>query len=133
MTCQSVAFCRTYPTFVIVLDKFSFLSVMDMSRKTPLVTDSCLDNLADASTIMLDTPDWFDWLKVNCTFRFAHSSGGFTARKEQKQRGQRYWVAYRQVQNKLYKTYLGKTETLTGAHLCAASLTLAQAAEEYKP
>ena len=106
-----------------------------MSRKTPLVADGCLGNLADADSIPLDTPEWFDWLgqDAHCTFHFEHSTGGFTARKEHKQRGQWYWVAYRQVHNKLHKTYLGKSETLTEAHLSAASETLAQAAEEHEP
>lgn len=108
---------------------------MNMPRKTPLVTDGYLGNLGSMPAILLDTPEWFDWLAVDehCTFHFEHAAGSFTARKEQKQRGQRYWVAYRQVHNKLYKTYLGKSEALTEAHLCAASKTLAQAAAEYEP
>lgn len=104
---------------------------MNMSRKTPLVADGCLGNLTDSPAIRLDTPEWFDWLgkEEHCTFHFEHAAGGFTARKEHKQRGQWYWVAYRQVHNKLYKTYLGKSETLTEAHLGAAAATLAQSAD----
>jgi hypothetical protein len=107
---------------------------MNMSHKTPLVTDGCLCNLGDAPAVALDTPAWFDWLQADehCTFHFEHTSGGFTARKEHKQRGQWYWVAYRQVHNKLYKTYLGKSETLTEAHLCHASETLAESAAEHE-
>jgi hypothetical protein len=38
-------------------------------------------------------------------------------------------VAYRQVRGILYKTYLGKSATLTHAHLCAAAATLRHLAD----
>ena len=101
-----------------------------MSRTTPLVADGHLHDANGAPFIALGSPEWLTWLadEAHCAFHFAHASGGFTARKERKQRGQDYWVAYRQQHNKLHKTYLGKAETLTEAHLCAASQKLASAA-----
>ena len=98
-----------------------------MSKKTPLVIDATLHDPALTAPIALDSPAWFAWLNVeeHHTFHFTSASGGFTARKERKQRGQWYWVAYRQVHNKLHKTYLCKSETLTFALLCAASDKLA--------
>jgi LuxR family maltose regulon positive regulatory protein len=103
-----------------------------MSRKTPLVTNGTLLDLADSHLIALDTPEWFAWLEKDehNTFHFTHPSGGFTARKERKQRGQWYWIAYRQMHNKLYKTYLCKSEALTLAHLCSASEKLANTIAE---
>ncbi len=94
-----------------------------MSKKTPLVINDILLDLANAPPITLDSPAWFAWLNADehYCFHFTHPSGGFTARKERKQRGQWYWVAYRQVHNKLYKAYLCKSEALTFARLCGAS------------
>jgi LuxR family maltose regulon positive regulatory protein len=95
-----------------------------------MATAGVLHAPLDAEDIALGTPAWFDWLanEAHCSFHFMHASGGFTARKERKQRGQSYWVAYRQVHHKLYKAYLGKSECLTEAHLCEASAALAERA-----
>jgi hypothetical protein len=100
-----------------------------MSRSTPLVSDGYLHSLDGNPWIPLDSPAWFSWLQEtqHCTFHFQDVAGGFTARKEVKQRGQVYWVAYRQFHNKLHKTYLGKAEALTYAHLTVASNKLAHA------
>jgi LuxR family maltose regulon positive regulatory protein len=101
-----------------------------MSRTTPQVVAGELRAGDAAECITLDSPAWFAWLADEChhSFHFTHPGGNFTARKERKQRGQWYWVAYRQVHNTLYKTYLGKSELLTAAHLGAAAHTLAQRA-----
>jgi len=58
------------------------------------------------------------------SFHFSGQDGDFTARKERKQRGSWYWVAYRQFHNKLFKTYLGKSACLSEARLQAAARTL---------
>ena len=99
-----------------------------MSWKTPFVSDGHLRTPDGTSDITLDSPTWFAWLgrDEHHAFHFEDASGGFTARKERKQRGHWYWVAYRQVNKKLYKTYLGKSETLTQVHLHDASKTLTQ-------
>jgi hypothetical protein len=98
-----------------------------MSRTTPHVIDGFLRDAEGKALAEIDSTEWFAWLKdeAHHTFHFTYSGGGFTARKERKQRGDCYWVAYRQFHNKLHKTYLGKSETLTQAHLCAISSTLA--------
>jgi LuxR family maltose regulon positive regulatory protein len=102
-----------------------------MSWKTPIAAAGVLREPRSSETIVLGSTAWFAWLAddQHCSFHFAHPAGDFTARKERKQRGQMYWVAYRQLHGKLYKTYLGKSETLTEAHLCAAAQELAQAEE----
>lgn len=101
-----------------------------MSRTTPQVVSKELYARDDVQRIALDSPAWFAWLAddQHHSFHFTHPCGDFTARKERKQRGQWYWVAYRQVRGTLYKTYLGKSETLTHTHLCAAAHALAHAA-----
>ncbi len=101
-----------------------------MSRTTPQVVAGELHTTDAAGRIPLDSPAWFTWLadERHHSFHFTHPCGDFTARKERKQRGHWYWVAYRQVRGTLYKTYLGKSDLLTAAHLRAAAATLARRA-----
>ena len=54
-------------------------------------------------------------------------------RKEQRRHGGDYWVAYRKVQGRLHKTYLGKSADLQAAQLDAAAVTLTQAADSPPP
>jgi LuxR family transcriptional regulator, maltose regulon positive regulatory protein len=100
-----------------------------MSWRTPLVEAGLLRESQNPETIAIDTPAWFAWLaeERHCSFHYVHPDGEFTARKERKQRGQWYWVAYRQVHGKLYKSYLGKSETITADHLAEAIGHLAEA------
>ncbi len=101
-----------------------------MSWKTPTVQAGLLHTADMTGVIEIESPAWFDWLadEHHRCFHFVHTAGDFTARKERKQRGQWYWVAYRQVHRKLYKSYLGKSNILTQARLDAAAqnLTLAE-------
>lgn len=100
-----------------------------MSRSTPHVDRNGLRDQPTA--VLLDTPDWYRWLDddEHRSFHFSSRFGEFTARKERKQRGSWYWVAYRQVNNRLYKTYLGKSGCLSEANLHAAARTLQQQAD----
>ena len=103
-----------------------------MSWKTPLVADGELRDPQTNGPIALDSAGWFAWLteEQHHSFHFKHALGEFTARKERKQRGQWYWVAYRQSHGKLHKIYLGKSETLTEAHLCTVAGDLARIAAQ---
>ena len=85
----------------------------------------------EAVAISIGSPNWYAWLAddAHCSFHFSHPSGDFTARKERKQRGQHYWVAYRHAHGKLYKAYLGKAEVLTDERLCATAQMLARAVD----
>jgi LuxR family transcriptional regulator, maltose regulon positive regulatory protein len=68
---------------------------------------------------------WFTWLQTASTFYYEGKQGTFTARRETKQRGGSYWVAYRQIDGKLRKSYLGKPEALTADRLASAAAVLA--------
>ncbi len=44
--------------------------------------------------IVTDSPEWFTWLDRVSSFAFVGKSGHYTARREARQRGDRYWYAY---------------------------------------
>jgi len=54
----------------------------------------------DALTLILDSQEWFAWLAGIPSFAFVGRAGRFTARRETKQRGESYWVAYRRADGK---------------------------------
>ena len=64
-----------------------------------------------------ESPAWFAWLDQVSSFAFVGKSGHYTARKEAKQRGDRYWYAYLARGEQLAKKYLGKTTDVTLARL----------------
>ena len=64
-------------------------------------------------TVTPDGPTWFAWLDSVPSFTFQGQHGQLTARKESRQRGDRYWYAYRRVGEKMVKKYLGRTTELT--------------------
>ncbi len=90
------------------------------SEKTPVVISGFLYTDDPRSTgIALDTLPWFAWLQAEETtaFYFQGAYVGFTARREVKQRGSFYWVAYRRVHGQLRKVYLGTAHQLTRLRL----------------
>src|SRR5215469_10602390 len=70
-----------------------------------------------ALNILPESPEWFAWLDQVSSFTFEGKSGHYTARKETRQRGDRYWSAYLATGKHLSKKYLGKTAHLSLAHL----------------
>lgn len=77
--------------------------------------------------ISLDTSTWFDWLghPAHRSFDLHHALGNFTVRKERRQRGGEYWVAYHRSGRRLRKVYLGKSQQLTAERLRQAAALLA--------
>jgi LuxR family maltose regulon positive regulatory protein len=81
-----------------------------------------------------DSPAWFAWLDQVSSFAFLGKSGHYTARKEAKQRGDRYWYAYLTTGEHLTKKYLGKSADLSLARLeHIAGILRAQSASQTSP
>jgi LuxR family maltose regulon positive regulatory protein len=98
-----------------------------MARATPRVEGATLvDRANTARVITVGTPDWYAWLDGATTFAFSDASGGFTARKERRGRGNSYWKAYRKRGGVTRSAYLGKTADLTLERLQAAAATFTE-------
>ncbi|MFL5802274.1 MAG: hypothetical protein ACJ8CR_11110, partial [Roseiflexaceae bacterium] len=98
-----------------------------MARATPRVEGATLvDRANTARVIAVGTQDWYAWLDGATTFAFSDASGGFTARKERRGRGNGYWKAYRKRGGVTRSAYLGKTADLTLERLQAAAATFTE-------
>ena len=95
----------------------------------PSVADGLLQGTAasGATGLAVGSPGWFAWLAGDAarSFSFRSPAGAYTARKERRQRGGAYWVAYRTAAGRQHKVYLGKAEDLSLERLdeAAAALT----------
>jgi hypothetical protein len=79
-----------------------------------------------SGSVRLDSAAWFAWLAAEMTDRFSYplfdpqlgdSVGWMPVRKERRQRGSAYWVAYRRVEGHVRKVYLGHSEAVTTQRL----------------
>src|SRR5260370_33023163 len=75
-------------------------------------------------TLIPESQEWFAWLAGIPSFAFEGRAGRFTARRETKQRGESYWIAYQRVGGKLRKRYLGRTSDLTAEKLQATARSM---------
>ncbi len=100
-----------------------------MAQVSPIIQDGILTDLQDESPvqIVVDSSDWYAWLKTASTFTFRGEEGLFTAHKERagNRRGRAYWRAYRTWQGKLHRAYLGQSEELTLERLQSVAVVLA--------
>ena len=86
-----------------------------------------------SGSVQLDSAAWFGWLAAETTRRFSYPLyerevgyivGWITVRKERRQRGSEYWVAYRRVRGQVRKVYLGRSEAVTTQRLHAVGCQL---------
>lgn len=93
-------------------------------------------------TIRLDTPEWEQWLEEPTTSSFAYPvydrRGGYirgwmTVRKEHRNRGGHYWVAYRRVGKRLCKLYLGRSAQVGQSQLGDAAARFLAMADQVEP
>ncbi|GCE30005.1 LuxR family transcriptional regulator [Dictyobacter alpinus] len=100
-----------------------------MAGKTPRVEHEFLVVPTEKrAPVRIGSRQWYAWLSAeeNTSFFFTHESGSFTARKEQKLRGGRYWIAYRSQAGKLSKMYIGRSENVTAELLSEVAARLTQ-------
>ena len=94
------------------------------NRTTPkVVSDRVYTDDAYTGTLV-GSPQWFAWLSTASTFYYTSRFGCFTAHCERRQRGGRYWIAYRRRTGVLQRSHLGKPDQLTLLRLDEAALTL---------
>jgi hypothetical protein len=98
-----------------------------MAKKPPQVAGNRVygANLPKGG-IVLDSPAWCAWLESPETDSFAYPVivpergyivGVVTVRKERRQRGSLYWVAYRREGKRLRKAYIGSAAQVTTQRL----------------
>lgn len=105
-----------------------------MAANLPRISEQRVyDPMGPAGNVQLDTPAWFAWLAAETTRRFSYPLfdphlgyivGFLTVRKERRQRGGQYWVAYRRVGGQLRKVYIGSSRAVTAQCLEAIAYQL---------
>ena len=98
---------------------------------------SCLER-----TIRLDTPEWERWLEEPASSSFAYPMydrrlgyirGWMTVRKERRNRGGQYWVAYRRALKRVCKIYLGRSTEIGLSQLGEAAARFLAMADKAEP
>ena len=83
--------------------------------------------------IVVESAAWFAWLEQETARCFAYGvfdrqrgyiTSFVTVRKERRQRGGGYWVAYQRVGGQLRKVYLGRSADITAERLATAAAQL---------
>lgn len=80
----------------------------------------------NGSLIKIDSDSWFQWLEENASFKFVAGFGGddsYRARKEVLG-GVVYWYAFKKVNGKLHKRYIGKPREVTHNRLCEVARSI---------
>jgi len=92
---------------------------------TPVVRNDRLALPDGQERICVGTEGWFRWLQTatHFSYRLPQSAYSLTLRKE-KRRQHDYWYAYLKDDSKLHNAYVGRSHTLTAAHLAAVTQRL---------
>jgi len=104
--------------------------------RRPMVSSGFLYDPALPEAIRF-TPAWVAWLEQERATSFAYPLfdpavgyivGWMSVRKERRQRGDTYWVAFRRCRGTLRKVYIGRTAAVTPARLATIAQALRDAA-----
>jgi LuxR family transcriptional regulator, maltose regulon positive regulatory protein len=105
-----------------------------MATKPPRISEQWVyDDELPSGGVQLDSAGWFAWLAAETTTRFSYPLydrevgyivGFMTVRKERRQRGEGYWVAYRRRGGQVCKVYIGSSEAVTAVRLQAVASRL---------
>jgi LuxR family maltose regulon positive regulatory protein len=106
-----------------MLGNFLAESTGTMRPIAPRVSEGWVyDRDTQARVVQLGSAAWWIWLDAATTTSFSYplfdASVGYivgfmTVRKERRQRGGAYWVAYRRIAHQLHKCYLGASAAVT--------------------
>jgi hypothetical protein len=107
-----------------------------MAATTPQVKQNiCTDpNKPLYPAIEVGSEFWFSWLREPDvkSFHFESDRGKFTARKEERATStNEYWYAYRKLQGKLRKVYMGAMDEITSERLEEVAAEISQSAQDY--
>lgn len=107
-----------------------------MKASTPQVKgNTCTDpDKPLYPVIKVGSEAWSSWLREPNvrSFHFENDQGKFTARKEERATStNEYWYAYRKVQGKLRKVYLGSMDELTSDRLNQVAAEISQPGSDY--
>ena len=94
------------------------------NRTTPKIVGGRIYTDDAFTGTLVGSPAWFAWLDTATTFYFEAPTGTFTARREHRQRGGSYWIAYRRCSGILHRSHLGKAHCLTPARLEQVAVVL---------
>lgn len=93
------------------------------------VTNRELISATGSQSISVESPEWFEWLADNKSFRFGYDlEDGFTALKNS--RG--YWYAQRRVSGTLHQKCIGKDEKITWEVMTEANKALTLMAIDHR-
>jgi len=105
-----------------------------MATNLPRISEQWIYDVAlPGGRVQLDTPGWFAWLAAETTRRFSYGLfdpqvgyivGWMTVRKERRQHGGEYWVAYRRQSGQVRKVYIGSSGAVTVQRLEAIAYRL---------
>ena len=105
-----------------------------MGANLPRINGQWVDGAAvPEGSVRLDSVAWFAWLAAETTTRFSYPLfdpqvgyivGWMTVRKEMRQRGGHYWVAYRRLSGQVRKVYIGSSGVVTAQRLEAIAYRL---------
>jgi len=108
-----------------------------MSKKDFSVSAGIME-LPSGKCFEVGSHEWWDWISSSQaeSFRFECDFGvkGYRARREEiKSRAGSFWYAYKRVEGKLRKRYLGKSEELSLERLESVAYDLAKPAQTRQP
>lgn len=92
-------------------------------KRTAAVISNVLYTDDDYNGLAVGSEKWSEWLVLGQTFYFDGQQGTFTARSEKRRNG-RFWYAFRTVEKKLLKVYMGRSEDLTSEKLLETVMLL---------
>lgn len=82
------------------------------SKTTPVLLASGALSVPGMSTISIQTETWLQWLETATTFYYQGEHTGFTVRPE-KRRRRVFWYAFKKIDGKTRKKYIGNSQALT--------------------